>query len=104
MGFNWRDLDLGKRIILGGAGALLLATLFPPWTVTSRTKGPGELLYEGLEYGFLFDPPSGSHPLVFGEQRYDVVGRTSLNPPILLASARPAPGTPRCSDDFPRRR
>ena len=75
---NWRKLDLGKRIILGGAGVLLLATLFPPWTVTSNLLRGGKQFSQYVRYGFLFDPP-------LGFQHSGVLGRTTLDVSILLA-------------------
>ena len=75
---SWRQLDLGKRIILVGAAVLLLATLFPPWTVTVSHMGPAQHFVVSLKYDFLFSPP----------RQYGTSGaldRTSLNLPILLA-------------------
>ena len=54
---NWRDLDRGKRIILGGAAMLLLGSLFPPWTVT-YPSGDGETVLQIMEYHFLLSPPT----------------------------------------------
>ena len=73
MGFNWRDLDLGKRIILAGTGVLLLATLFPPWAVEWFAPKGGGSVAKRLEYAFLFAPPV--------EEQYTV----SLDVTILVA-------------------
>ena len=75
---HWRGLDLGKWVVLGGAAVLLLATLFPPWTVTVSHMGPAQHFVVSLKYDFLFSPP----------RQYGTSGaldRTSLNLSILLA-------------------
>ena len=75
---DWRKLDLGKWVVLGGAAVLLLATLFPPWTVTSNLVRGGKQFSQYVRYGFLFDPP-------LGLWHAGVLGRTTLDLSILLA-------------------
>ena len=78
-------MNRGKWIILGGVAALVVATLYAPFTVGSGLTSTAE-----FRYGFLFDPPlpdvSRTHDrLVAQGEETSYVEAVILEVPIMLA-------------------